>query len=181
MSFASDIGDNLIVDGSNADQFQFDSGLVLRDFTEEPVGSVPCAPLMKIDPIPRGEWDRLIKQGEESGSFLDKLCDFEKVPFKNQQQTNFCPSNAMAKATMIARLAQGQKLIDLSPASIACLVTNYQNKGHWPTQVCRIASERGWVPTSRVTGVWTTRRREQNARSIRWTSSGICPDSRLTT
>lgn len=147
MSFASDIGDQVVIDDSNSSQFQFDSGLILRDFEAEPVGSVPCAPLMKIDPIPRTEWDRLIKQGEESGSFLDKLIEFEKLPFKNQQQTNFCPSNAMAMATMIARLAQGQKLENLSPASIACLVTGFQNKGHWPTQVCRIASELGWATT----------------------------------
>lgn len=148
MNFASDIGDQLVIDSGNASQFKFDSGLEQRDFEQEPVGSVPCAPAMKIDPIPRGDWDRLIRQGEESGSFLDSLCDLEKIPFKNQQQTNFCPSNALAKATMIARLAQGQKFVNLSPASVACLVTGYRNKGHWPAQSCRIAAELGWAPTS---------------------------------
>jgi hypothetical protein len=148
VNFASDIGDQLVIDDGNASQFKFESGAEARDFEAEPLGSVPCAPLMKIDPIPRGDWDQLIKRGEESGSFLDRLCDFERIPFKNQQQTNFCPSNAMAMATMIARAAQGQKLENLSPASIACLVTGYRNKGHWPTQVCRIATELGWAPTS---------------------------------
>lgn len=148
MSFTSELGDAVVIDESNAHEFVHDSGYVERDWDADPLGSEPCAPLNTDPTIPRDDWDELIEQGERTKTFVNHLLDREGVPFKYQASTNFCASNATICAGQAAQVVQGQAFRSWSPASVACPITGFVNKGHWPKQVVAYLSKYGAVPST---------------------------------
>lgn len=81
--------------------------------------------------IPRSEWQARIQEMEATKTRLSDLIRARKSPCKNQQQTNFCWFNSPTRCTEIVRMQQNEGQIVLSPASGACLVTNFRNVGGW--------------------------------------------------
>lgn len=124
------------------------AGYEERDYTKHPHGSLPFAAPFSMPVIPRAEWrDRI----EEMTKKLARLSDVVKrVGWKpkHQARTNFCWANGTIMAFEIARIFAGQPHVPLSPASIACIITNFSNRGGWGGQALDELSKDGAVPES---------------------------------
>lgn len=143
-----------VIDDSNmAELCQLDSaspkfgrGRLPRDWEANPHGSMPYAASPTTQPIPRSEWKERILDRERAGAVISRLCLNAGMKAKNQQQTNFCWMNAPTQAVEACRVIAGDQHIELSPASGACLVTNYRNVGGWATDAIKLIHETGLVP-----------------------------------
>lgn len=123
-------------------------GLVPRDFGLQPHGSLGFAAPFQLPLIPRSEWKDRIAAAERTKSRIPDLCDALGIPVKNQQQTNFCFANAPTHCVEIVRGIQGEQYVELSPASVACELTNFRNQGGWGTQALQYIVEHGISPVS---------------------------------
>lgn len=150
--FLSDIGNMLLIDDDFATESLCDDGggrgRVPRDFAKEPFGSLPFAGPFDLPLIPRSEWSERIEAIERSKSRLTDLCDVLGVKVKNQQQTNYCWINAPVHCLEIIRAVQGQKYVELSPASVGAKIKGFRNEGGWGTEGLRYLVDHGCVPTS---------------------------------
>lgn len=155
MSFNSEI-DCPVIEDSNVQDFMGGEDTFLpRDWDETPLGAiavdgVPCAPVISLKPMDEKE---LIERAEEMERTKSRVSDKIKrkgMRAKMQAQTNFCASNATLGAVQAARIIQGYEHVELSAASVACRITNFQNRGHWPGQVAQLlaAKRGGAVPSS---------------------------------
>lgn len=98
--------------------------------------------------IPRSEWEGRIKAIEAAGLRNSDRLRRAGYRIKNQRSTSYCWVFAGTSAVEAARIAQGDPHISLSPASVGCLVKNYQNRGGWSGEAARKGSESGWVPSA---------------------------------
>ena len=124
----------------------FGRGLIKRDYSIHPYGGYARAFTGNL--IPENEWRDRILQRERDGMVISQLALAAGVQTLNQQRTNFCWFFAPAQAVMVARAIAGEKYVMLSPASGACLVTNYQNVGGWGTKAVKAIGDTGLVPAA---------------------------------
>lgn len=157
MAWHVDTSNILVIDDSNFEKYTRDvvdgevkfRGYEARDFSKEPYGaSTPYAVPMSIPNIPESEWPDRIEQIHKDKSLLSVRARSSGVGIYNQGSTNFCWANGVLKAFEIARVLQGEKHVPLSPASIACPITNFRNVGGWGTQALKHLSDHGAVPTA---------------------------------
>ena len=151
MSFVSDLGAMTVID----DAFDLATmskthgrGLLSRDFTAHPHGSLPFAAKWTRPTIPRSEWAERIKDLEKAKARIPDICDAFGLVVKNQSNTNFCWANAPVHCLEIMRIVQGQDHVSLSPASVACKINGFKNEGGWDTEALKYLATHGAVPSS---------------------------------
>ena len=81
--------------------------------------------------IPRSEWRDRIQEMEDTKSRISDWIRLKKLPVKNQGRTNFCWANAPVTCLEIIRIMSGQRMVELSPASVACQINGFRNQGGW--------------------------------------------------
>lgn len=96
--------------------------------------------------IPRSEWQARIEERQRLGVSIKSFMLAMGISVLNQQMTNFCWANAPTFATMVVRALQGQAPVRLSPASVACPLTNYRNVGGWGKDALQRISDVGVMP-----------------------------------
>lgn len=121
-------------------------GYEQRDWEADPFGSF-AAPfgLPLIDP---SEYADRIEEMERTKTRLSDLIKAAGMKTKNQQSTSFCWIFAATSAVQAIRIVQGEPHVELSPASVGCLVTGFRNQGGWSTQGIKRGASDGWVPSS---------------------------------
>lgn len=122
-----------------------DGGYVPRDFEADPLGEGYAAPFA-IPVIPRSEWAERIEEMERTKSRLSDVCKRAGLTPLHQGQTNFCWANGVVHCVEILRVAQGQPMVRLSPASVGGPITRYRNVGGWGSQALKYVAEHGAVP-----------------------------------
>jgi len=125
------------------------TGLIPRDYSKEPYGSLSFAAPFDIPLIPRSEWRNRIEFIEKNKCGLTHICDYYKIPVKNQQRTKYCWFASPTYITEVIKVAQGGRYVDLSIASGAAIIKNFRNVGGWGTEAVRFIVERGIVPSSK--------------------------------
>lgn len=98
--------------------------------------------------IPTSEWRGRIEEMKQRKSMLSDFIKAAKIKVKNQGQTNFCWANAPCTAVEVARAQQGQKYVELSPASVACKINGFRNEGGWGKNALEYLIRNGAVPSS---------------------------------
>lgn len=98
--------------------------------------------------VPRSDWQGWIEEMKERGTRLWDLVKQSGLRCKDQGKTNFCWANAPVWLLMLWRMVQGQPLVNLSPASVACLINGFKNQGGWGEDALRFMIEHGVVPTA---------------------------------
>jgi hypothetical protein len=153
-SFFSDLHNRLVIDDSNFQKYvqpvidgdvRF-RGYKPRDWNAEPYGSSGVAVPMSMPLIPRTEWVERIRDINKAKGLLSQRRKQAGIGPFNQQNTNFCWGNGVLKCFQILRMLQGEDFVDLSPASICCMITNFQNVGGWGTQFLKYLNLKGAVP-----------------------------------
>lgn len=156
MSYSSDIGHCPVIDDANWQQHLVAAisdpnrgrGHIARDYSLQPYGSLPYASAVTLPLIPESEWEARIKEEEETQSSIVHLCDAAGLKVKNQQQTNYCWINAPTHCVEVLRVVQGQKYVELSPASVGAKIKNFRNVGGWGTEGLEYIADKGLVPAS---------------------------------
>lgn len=106
-------------------------GHVDRDWKKNPFGSLDFArPYSRTTLDRRGLIER-IKEKDANNSWMTDIIRQCKRPVLNQQNTNFCHSNAPTGAVMTKQCLMSGKWEELSAASVGAQVTNYTNTGNW--------------------------------------------------
>lgn len=146
-------------------------GRMPRDWDANPYGSFEFAAPVDAPPIPESEWKERILDREKQGLLISQAALAVGVKTKNQQQTNFCWVNAPVQAMQVCRAIAGDGYTSLSPASGACLITNYRNVGGWATDAIRFMGSTGlctsatWADTLISKSLDTPNSREERARN----------------
>lgn len=142
------------------DGTEVSKGYESRPYDKVPVGSVAAAP--KYDKrIPRSEWPARIEEREKRDGGKHLLSNVLKragIPSKNQNGTNYCWYNGPVGAFECIRQSQGQKYLDMSPASGAAVIKRGANEGGWGLQAVEHMAE---------SGICTSKLWEPNARNYR--------------
>jgi hypothetical protein len=126
---------------------QVSRGRLPRDYNQEPFGSLPfAAPFPSDMLIPESEWDDRIKEMEATKTRLTDLCDQAGLTVLDQNGTNYCWINAPVHCVEVLRVANGQPLVRLSPASCGGPIKNYRNVGGWGTEGLKYIVSTGIVP-----------------------------------
>lgn len=157
MPFHVDTSNLFVIDDTNFEKYTHDvvdgvvrnRGLIPRDFAAEPYGAAtPYSIPMTTKSLTHQEMREIMEEKRKTRSTnRDKRKRAGLGPL-NQQTTNFCWQNCVTMAFMVGRVLQGEDHVDLSPASIAAMITNFQNVGGWPTKGLAYLVEHGAVPTS---------------------------------
>jgi hypothetical protein len=116
-----------------------------RDWSAEPCGSV--VPEATIAVIPRSEWADRIEMLEKTGNLLGELMPALGVPIQYQASTNYCWNFGVVDAVHGVNARAGRPHVDLSPASVACLVKGYRNVGGWGIEAVRGINKHGIAST----------------------------------
>lgn len=129
----------------------FGRGRIPRDYGADPYGAFAAPSTSPL--IPEVEWKERIRDLTAKGMFpyqrLQKLQEKGLFGPNNQQQTNFCWVNAPERNLKATRLLAGEKHVpDLSSASLACRLNNYQNRGGWGIQAVKGMADLGMVPVT---------------------------------
>jgi hypothetical protein len=156
MTYRSTLSPNECIIDDNTDVFElFDPvidgvqmrrGYTPRDWDQD--GLFSFADELSLPLIPRSEWAGRVEAMEQGNSRLSDMVKAAGMETKNQQSTNYCWIFAATSALQAARIFQGYPHLELSPASVGCLVTNYRNVGGWSTQGIREGAKSGWAPSS---------------------------------
>lgn len=99
--------------------------------------------------IPRSEWQSRIKDMETTKTRLSDIANRNKLPCKDQAQTNYCWVNAPTYCVEQLRVAQGQKMVILSAASAGAKIKGFRNVGGWGQEALEFIAENGLVPQDR--------------------------------
>jgi hypothetical protein len=98
--------------------------------------------------IPEADWQGWIEEQEERKTRVSDLVLQAGLPCKDQGQTNFCWANAPVHLLEVNRVMQGQPMVILSPASVACPINGFRNQGGWGEDALRQLINAGAVPTA---------------------------------
>ena len=119
-------------------------GFKPRDFAKCPFGSMPHAPAFPKDQlIPRSEWTDRIEEMERTKTRLSDIVLQAGVPSMDQDQTNYCWTNALVTAIHAIRARQGLPYIPLSAASVAAPIRGFTNEGGWGTEALEFIIKNG--------------------------------------
>ena len=118
-------------------------GYMPRDWKSIPLGSLKCAPRLSLPLIDMAEVPQRIADKTAAKTWISDICDLAGLPVKNQQQTNFCWANAPTHCVEIDRVMQGQPVLVLSAASVACQINGFRNEGGSGTDAVQWISKSG--------------------------------------
>lgn len=124
-------------------------GLIPRDFSRQPVGSLGYARSFDLPLIDRAEWPERIADHEKYGSDITSVGKRRGVELSFQNGVGYCWIFAVAKAVELARVMAGLPHVPLSPASVGCKIKNFRDQGGWCGEgVEYVMDGSGFVPTS---------------------------------
>lgn len=99
--------------------------------------------------IPESEWIPRIREIDERKADLRTLAyERGKVTIKNQQSLPYCWIFATVAALEVLRAVQGQRHVELSPASTGAWITGFRRRGGFGREAIEGLAERGAVPVS---------------------------------
>lgn len=141
---------NPIVDGH-----RMGSGLIERDYTLVPYGSIASAPAWSLDDmpiIPMEEWPERIKEQEANKSRTSDIYDRgdagKPIESLDQNGQGYCWSYSTAACIQMLRAIANQPYVQLSAHSVACVIKNFRDQGGWGCLSLDFAKDKGYVPTS---------------------------------
>ena len=140
----------------DTDPRNYGRGRYPRNYYTHPFGA-PCQPL-SLPLVPRSEWIDRIEQMEKDKSRLSDLILDEGIPEKDQNGTNFCWMFGPVQCVEVTRVLHGMPYESLSPASLACKITNFRNIGGWGTEAMAEIIAQGLVPSSKWPDIAIDRR-----------------------
>jgi hypothetical protein len=149
-------------------------GLVLTDRPREGYAYAGFARKFTDDLlIPRSEWQARIEERTEKAATWMQLTTSLRVPYKNQQRTNFCWAFAPVHACELLRVRHGLQYTSLSPASIACKIKGFRNVGGWGLEAVKYCFSKGIVasaawPDTAIDRRWDTPAAWESAQSFRY-------------
>jgi len=148
VSFQSVSPSKLITDPNELQGESLRRGLIPRDFTEQPFGSLGFAAPFDMPIIPRSEWAGRIEERTRKKMRITDLVEYYKVPPQHQGQTNYCWINCVVRCIEMSRLIAGSPHVPLSPASCGGPITGFRDVGGWPERGVEYAAAHGAVPSS---------------------------------
>jgi hypothetical protein len=159
MAFTSTLNPGeLVINDLNFHQFLVDPiidgdlktrGMIPREWSDDGFGTLPFAETFPSELlIPESEWDDRIADMEATKTRLTDLCDQAGLTVLDQDGTNYCWINAPVHCVEVIRVAAGQPMIRLSPASCGGPIKNYRNVGGWGTEGLKYIVAHGIVPQS---------------------------------
>lgn len=117
-----------------------------RDWERVPYGSLPGAHKFDLPRMTERDILEMIREKDAKKAWVTHLCDRVGSRVKNQQRTNYCWINGPVRCIEVRRVAQGLPYVELSPASVGSLVTNYRNIGGWGGRGLKMMTEIGVAP-----------------------------------
>lgn len=128
-------------------------GLVERDFSTSPVGSIPgTTAAVDIPLIPQSDWEALIEEGNEQESFLHHIRNKgdggRPIPSLNQGSFNYCWAFSPVSAVTLLRAYMNQPYIPLSGTAVGATIKQGRNEGGWSPQALELMTSRG-VPSQK--------------------------------
>lgn len=120
-----------------------------RGMFQSDASAAKYSALPDIYRVPSSEWQARITEMEETKTRVSDLIVLNKMKPKNQQSTNYCWIFAPTHLVEIKRRQQGQKHVDLSPASAGALIKNFKNVGGWGDEGLEWCVEKGLVPSEK--------------------------------
>jgi len=127
-------------------------GYMRRDWDEHPFCSTfytKAFPESAL--IDESEWDDRLRQFELEQNSLEHLMVLNSWEVLDQENTNYCWTNAVTGCAEVTRIKQGDPYIKLSSASVAAPIKNYRNVGGWGSEALEYAVEHGFA-TARLWG-----------------------------
>lgn len=126
-------------------------GLVPRDYTKQPFGSLMYAKPFDLDLIPENEWqERLNEQIAAKAQLSDvrnKGNNGQAIPSRDQNGFGYCWCHSATSAILLARAIMNEPYLDLSAYAVGCIIKNYKNEGGWGGEAVEFIGSRG-IPTS---------------------------------
>lgn len=122
----------LISDHTSITKLNLDGGLLPRDWTRVPLGSIPGVPILgasDVTRIPMEAWPDLIADRRRRKATLKAMWQASRIGVWNQSSLRYCHSFSTAMGVAFWREQQGLPFVELSPSSVAAPITGYQNKG----------------------------------------------------
>jgi hypothetical protein len=118
-------------------------GLIPRDYSRHPPGSLRYAASFPFPIVPRSEYEDRIKEKEERGNLLSQRMLRQGIPSLDQNGTNFCWFHGVTTTVIGLRCRMGLPFIKFSPASGAAVVKNFSNSGGWGSEAIEFWAEHG--------------------------------------
>ena len=126
-------------------------GLIPRDFTKKPYGSLMFAKPFSIPLIPESDWQGLLDAQIAAKAQLTDVrntgMNGQPIPSRDQAQKGYCWAHSSVSAAMIARAVNGEPYADLSAYAVACIIKNYRDEGGEGSDSLEWIAQNG-VPTS---------------------------------
>ncbi len=133
-------------------------GLVPRNYSANPLGSLPYTPAFAMPTIPQSEWaERCADQlaaGRRNSDFRRKGNNGGIIPSLDQNGKGYCWAHSSVQAEQIQRAVRGLPYIGLSAYSVACKIKNFRDEGGWCGESLKflvetgVASEKTWPQRS---------------------------------
>ncbi len=123
-------------------------GLVERDYSSEPVGTV-CGGFGG-NYLPRSEWPERIAMHRSRRSRPIDFHKFHSVPILNQESTKYCWAYSVVAGVMNRLAFQGinSPVPELSATAIGAVGMNYRNQGGFCSQAVDMIQKQGGVPNA---------------------------------
>lgn len=98
--------------------------------------------------IPRNDIMTIVRETEARGDDARAFIESKKIPYKNQQRTNYCWIFAVVHAMEIQRVRQNLPYVSLSPASGGAKLKGFRNVGGWGREAIDFIGSNGICPSS---------------------------------
>jgi hypothetical protein len=141
---------NPVVDGN-----RMGSGLIPRDYSLIPLGSLQSAPAWSLDDmplIPMEEWPERIAEQEANKSRTSDIYNRgdngQPIESLDQNGQGYCWSYSTACCIQMIRAISNQPYVQLSAHSVACVIKNFRDQGGWGCLSLDFAKDKGYVPVS---------------------------------
>lgn len=137
MTYVSDLGNMLVIDDANADDFatqtkdgEFSTGYVERNYARNPFGSY--ATRFAGEVFPRSQWDDLMKRQDDNQSSPDHWRLRGQVPVLDQNGLPYCWCYGVTGAIMTVYAQMGMNPTPkLSATSAAAQGKGWREQGGW--------------------------------------------------
>ena len=145
----------------------YSKGLIPRDFSKQPHGSLMYAKPFTLPLIPQNEWaprwqalkaanatmmDVRMRSGPNGGM----------IPSRDQNGKGYCWAHSAVSAMLLRRAMDGEPYADLSAYEVACIIKDYQDEGGWGGDAVEWISQNG-ITTSQFWPQKSMNRSNDNA------------------
>lgn len=168
------LDNEIIVHDGNAHLFKEDvkvdgkpksRGLIPRDYSRHPVGSIPGIKAVDFPLIPQSEWAGRIDEQEKARSRNSDIRlignNGKPIPSTDQNGVGFCWNHSVTSAVMVVRALMGLPYVELSAFAIGCMIKNYRDEGGWGAQAAEFAIKNG-IPSSKFWPIKSMNRSNDN-------------------